>query len=142
MAGYNYYNQSAPNMTAGIMSNPYQAFQQPVRYSSPYELQYVTGIEGANAFQLPIGVMQMVLWDTDNDSFYIKKIDEMGRPKVVAWKDFIDHIEPEKKEVSEQPVYNESYICKNEVEEMINQALSQLTVGERGRIVRINELDS
>lgn len=134
MAGYNYYN---PQMTT-----PYNQYQQPVRYINPYEPQYVTGIEGANAFQLPQGVAQMILWDTDNDSFYIKKLDEMGRPRVVAWKDFTDHIEPDKPETASTPTQNAGYLTRAEAEELINQVLGQLTVGERGRIVRVNELDS
>ena len=134
MAGYNYYNQQTPAI--------YNQYQQPVRYVNPYEPQYVTGIEGANAFQLPQGVTQMILWDTDNDSFYIKKLDEMGRPRVVAWKDFTDHVEPEKSEIAVAQSQDAGYLTRAEAEELINQVLSQLTVGERGRIVRVNELDS
>ena len=134
MAGFNNFYNSNPN------------FYQQQRYISPYEPQYVTGIQGANAFQLPPGVQQMILWDTDNDSFYIKKLDEMGRPKVVAWKDFTDHVEP-----TPQVQQNQSgYLTTADIQSLLSnfmtkddfeKALGELSVGERGRIVR-NELDT
>lgn len=120
MIGYNYYYQNY----------------------NPYELKYVIGIEGANAFQLPPGVDKMILWDADNDSFYIKKLDEMGRPRVVAWKDFFDHVEPTKQESVVETASHGEYLTRTDAEELINKILSQLIVGERGRIVRADELDS
>lgn len=144
------YNSNPNQMTGGINFVPYtptpvalpQTPQQP-RYISGYEpMIYVTGIEGANAYQMPPGVSYVILWDTEFDSFYIKKLDEMGRPRVVAWKDFVDHVVPEKQEAA--PVKNESneYLTKADFESMLDKALSELSVGERGRIVRINELNS
>ena len=148
---------------ANNIYNPYQPYQpiQPMmRYQpNPYEPQYVTGIEGANAYQMPPGVSQMILWDTDSDCFYIKKLDEIGRPRVVAWRDFSDHIipAPENQNGSEvqQSVDMSVYPTKKDLEDMLEKynmtnyltkdefekALSQLCVGERGRIVR-NELDT
>lgn len=116
-----------------------------------YEPQYVTGIEGANAFQMPPGVTKIILWDTDKDSFYVKMLDEMGRPKVVAWKDFADHVEPPR-EVQSSPDLS-VYPTKKDLEDMLDKfdtskyltkddletALNQLVVGERGRVVRSNE---
>ena len=141
----------------------YPAMNQPqIRYPNninPYDLQYVTGIEGANAYQMPYGVQQMVLWDVDNDSFYIKKLDEMGRPRVVAWKDFHDHVEPTPKNQNgseaQQLVDMSVYPTKKDLEDMLEKynmtnyltreefenTLKQLCVGERGRIVR-NELNT
>lgn len=146
--------------------NPYPTYGYPtinqpmMRYQqNPYEPQYVTGIEGANAYQMPPGVGQMILWDTDSDCFYIKKLDEIGRPRVVAWKDFSDHVipAPENQNGSDaqQSVDMSVYPTKKDLEDMLEKynmtnyltkdefekALSQLCVGERGRIVR-NELDT
>ena len=141
MAGFNnFYN---PGYSQPMYSYP----------RSPYEPIYVTGIEGANAFQMPQGVQQMILWDTDTDSFYIKKLDEMGRPRVVAWKDFTEHVMPQP---AEQPTAQDMsvYPTKKDLEDMLNQydmtqyltkkdfsdMLNRLYVGERGRIV-LSELD-
>lgn len=137
---YGTYNPNPynPNLSTSI---PTPVVTPQPRYISPYEPVYVTGIEGANAYQMPAGVTQMFLWDTDKDSFYVKKIDEMGRPRVVAWKDFVDHVEPEKP-VQAVSADTTNYLTKGEFEEMFNKALSELAVGERGRIVRINELNS
>lgn len=148
--------------------NPYQPYGYPMinqpqmRYPvsiNPYEPQYVTGIEGANAYQMPAGVQQMILWDTDKDCFYIKKLDEIGRPRVVAWKDFSDHVEPAQENQNgtdaQQTIDMSVYPTKKDLEDMLEKynmtnyltkdefekALGQLCVGERGRIVR-NELDT
>lgn len=92
-------------------------------------LIYVHGIDGANAYQMPPGVTKVILWDDEVDSFYIKALDDMGRPKVIAWKDFVDHVIPQ---APEQPVADTSmYITKAD----LKQYLSQLYVGERGRIM-------
>ena len=153
------------NNTPG-MQNPYQyGVTTPVQYPTipqprgyfNYEPQYVTGIEGANAFQLPPGVTQMILWDTENDSFYIKKLDEIGRPKVVAWKDYTDHVETKQPEVVAQNNIDFSvYPTKKDLEDMLNKfdtsryltkedlnkVIDELFVGERGKVVRNSELNT
>ena len=156
MAGYNNYTANP---------NPYQFGVTPVQYQNPpqprpyynYDTIYVTGIEGANAFQLPPGVTHVVLWDTDVDSFYIKKLDEMGRPKVVAWKDYVDHVEPKKPESVEPSNIDFSvYPTKKDIEAMLSKfdtskyltkedlekVIGELFVGERGKVVRHNELNT
>lgn len=153
-------NYNNPSYTYGYVPSAYQAMQQPaMRYpQNMYEPQYVTGIEGANAYQMPPGISQMILWDTDRDCFYIKKVDEIGRPKVVAWKDFSDHVEPLENQNGSmaQPAIDMSvYPTKKDLEDMLEKynmtnyltkdefekILGQLCVGERGRIVR-NELNT
>lgn len=115
----------------------YPGYQQ---YSQYPELPYVTGIEGANAFQMPRGVSKIVLWDTHNDSFYVKMLDEMGRPKVVAWKDYIDHVEPEPEvKQTETSIDTSKFVTKDDLMSILDKALSGLTIGEQGRIVRSNE---
>lgn len=146
-----YYNPTVtPQPVYGYSPSAIRPFQ------NSYEPIYVTGIEGANAFQMPPGVQQMILWDADKDSFYVKKLDEMGRPRVVAWKDFSDHVEPDvqaKPQVSAD-VDMSVYPTRKDLEEMLEKydmtkyltkddfakMLNHLYVGERGRIV-LNELD-
>lgn len=164
MAGYNYFGTGgvgygangypAPNQTAGIYGNygP-QSYPQPQPQPQPMNLGmvYVHGIEGANAYQLPQGVTEQILWDDDLDMFYIKKLDQMGRPKVVAWKDFHDHVEPEAKQQD-----TSAFLTKEDLRDFLNKigvsnfltksdldkALSELSVGAGGRIVRGNEFNA
>lgn len=133
MAGYNNYGYPYPSVdttqTNGVNYVP--------RYSGMPTMVYVNGIEGANAYQMPNGVTEQILWDADKDIFYVKKLDQMGRPRVVAVKDYFDHVEPEKTEPTTQPDIDLSkYVTKDD----LNKIIQELTVGLGGRIVRNNEL--
>ena len=130
MAGYNNYGYPYPSAdNVGLNTYP--------RVQAVQTMFYVNGIEGVNAFQLPPGVTEQVLWDADKDTFYVKKIDQMGRPRVVAVKDYFDHVEPEKTEPVTHPEIDMSqYVTKSD----LNKVIQELTVGLGGRIVRNNEL--
>ncbi len=126
MAGYNNYGYPYPPVDTSIPS-----------YPATQTMVYVKGIEGANAYQMPPGVTEQILWDTDEDIFYVKKLDQMGRPRIVAVKDYFDHVEPEKTEPVEKPEIDLSkYVTKDD----LNKIIQELTVGLGGRIVRNNEL--
>ena len=157
-ANFNAYN---PNFNPGLMNYGLpqyvpQTYQpQPQQYQQPQgmQLQYVHGIEGANAYQMPPGVTEGILWDNEVDSFYIKKLDEMGRPKVVAHKDFVDHVDPEPVKNEQMQVDMSKYMTKDDLMETLgkidlsafltkdslNKALdeytSTLVVGEQGKVV-------
>lgn len=131
-------NYGFPRYPNGVPSGLYPSVAQ------NQKLEYVHGIEGANAYQMPFGVTKVILWDNDVDSFYIKIIDEMGRPRVVAWKDFVDHVEPEPKESS--PVDMGKYVTKEDLAGLMTKTdfekvLSELMVGVGGKVVRSNELN-
>lgn len=122
------------------MPNGYSIPQQQAMPPVPNGLNYVHGIEGAHAFPMPAGVNQIILWDDTDDYFYIKGYDNMGKPKVLAWNEFKPHIE-NKKQQSQQQVRQpdmSQYITKKDLEKIIGQ----LTIGEQGRIVRMNEHDA
>ena len=121
---------------------------------------YVTGRAGADAYPMPQGVNMLILWDNDADRFYIKGYDNNGRPRVLADNDFQPHVEPE----PIQPNIDLSnYPTKDDIQHMIseafnnitlpnmssyvtqkelNAALSNLAVGNGGRIVRNDEPDA
>lgn len=100
------------------------------QHPAQQQLVYVHGIDGANAYQLPQGVTKQILWDDDMDSFYIKAIDDMGRPRVIAWKDFTDHVIPPAQETQQAPAVDTSqFITKEDFAQMLNR----LYVGERGK---------
>ena len=160
MAGFNgnYYNNGIGN-NYGAMQNGGMYYSAPAPNSIQALLQpiYVHGLEGANAYQLPMGVMRQILWDDEQPRFYIKALDEFGRPKVIADNDFQPHVEPQ----TEQHVGNSEqidfsvYPTRKDLEDFLNKfdtskfltkndldkALSELTLGAQGRIVR-NESDS
>ena len=162
MAGFNgnYYNNQVPGNYGAVQNggvyyassmpnNSIQALLQPI---------YVHGIEGANAYQLPMGVMRQILWDDEQPRFYIKALDEFGRPKVVADNDFQPHVEPPKDQTAGAngaQVDLSDYPTRKDLEDFLNKfdmskfltkhdldkALSELTLGAQGRIVR-NESNS
>lgn len=101
---------------------------------------YVNGRAGADAYPLPMGVNFMILWDTDARRFYIKGYDNNGMPRVLEDNDYGPHTEPEP--VPQQNVDMSSYATKEDIQKMRNDfdsILSQLAVGNGGRIVRMNE---
>lgn len=101
---------------------------------------YVNGRAGADAFQLPTGVNYMVLWDTESKRFFEKGYDNNGMPRVLADNDFSPHIEPEN--MSQSSVDLSHYATKEDIQKMrqdFDSILSQLAVGNGGRIVRMNE---
>ena len=128
----------------GIAAQNY-AFQQ-----SSMPLVYVHGREGANAYQLPPGVTKQLLWDDEVNRFYIKAIDEYGRPKIVADNDFFPHVEEPKNDSSAPGVDMSDYPTRHDIEEFLSKfdtskfltkkdlddALNNLVLGAQGRIVR------
>ena len=102
---------------------------------------------------------RIVLWDNDYDRFYIKGYDNNGRPRVLGDFDFQPHVEPE---TATPQIDLSAYATKADIANMIedsmkkisqnqpnmgkfvtmkylDQALSELSVGNGGRIVRNNE---
>lgn len=101
---------------------------------------YVNGRAGADAYPLPMGVNFMILWDTDARRFYIKGYDNNGMPRVLEDNDYGPHSEPEP--APQQNVDLSSYATKEDIKRMrddFDSILSQLAVGNGGRIVRMNE---
>ena len=132
--------------------NTYQQNQMPVQDNRFQFVDYVSGRAGADAYQLPTGVTRALLFDNDTNRFYVKTYDNNGRPRVVEDNDFQTHVDPEPQ--MQQPNIDMSrYATKDDIREMIDSALnntyvtqssldkqlSNLSVGNGGRIVRNNE---
>lgn len=163
--GYDYGNSfgSRNNQNGSFGLSPNQIAQYFERGYLVYT-DYVSGKTAAELYQLPPGVTKAILWDNDRDRYYVKTYDDTGRPRVVADNDFMKHIDPEP-----QPMQNidlTPYATKEDIQKMIsqsisevlgninipqpnlsgyvtmqefNQALGNLSVGNGGRIVRIDE---
>lgn len=129
---------------------------------------FVTGRAGADAYQLPHGVNMQILWDDDNDRFYVKGYDESGRPRILMDKDYFDHVEPE---TPVPDIDMSRYATKDDINAMITEAINNavkeiakktkapdmknyvtreyfdeqlagLSVGSGGRVVRADESDA
>lgn len=101
---------------------------------------YVSGRAGADAYPLPMGVNYMILWDTESHRFYEKGYDNNGIPRVLGDYDYGPHSEPE--HASQQNVDLSVFATKDDIQKMRNdfdRILSELAVGNGGRIVRMNE---
>ena len=101
---------------------------------------YVSGRAGADAYPLPMGVNYMILWDTESRRFYEKGYDNNGIPRVLTDNDYGPHVEPEP--ARQQNVDMSGYATKDDIQKMRNdfdRILSELAVGNGGRIVRMNE---
>jgi len=109
-----------------------------INYRGPYmptpasQQIFVQGIEAAKAYQIPYGMNAVILWDTEKDLFYVKQLDSMGRPYIAKICSYTDYVEPEPEPAPVQNVDTAKFITK----EYLDQVLSQLFVGEKGRIVR------
>ena len=82
--------------------------------------------------------------------FYIKAIDEYGRPKIVADNDFFPHVEEPKNNAHGSNVDMSDYPTRHDIEEFLSKfdtskfltkkdlddALNNLVLGAQGRIVR------
>ncbi len=154
--GYNGYSVAPSNSygNSGGWNNPQPSQQPAIEYQ-----EFVHGRAGAEAYQLKPGVNRQVLWDDETDRFYIKGYDNNGRPRVLADNDFIPHVEPEP-QVPQIDLSN--YATKDDLKQMLSEAfkniqlpkpnmtgyvtqhdldvaLSGLSVGNGGRIVRFDE---
>lgn len=100
---------------------------------NPYQQIFVQGIEGAKAFQMPYGVTAVILWDTEKDLFYLKRLDEMGRPYIAKTCSYADYEEPVPEETvrASAPVNTDGFVTKD----YFDSVIKRLSVGERGRIV-------
>ena len=126
--------------TSGVNVNAgWNGYNQAPQQSSDGKV-YVSGRAGADAYPLPMGVNYMILWDTESHRFYEKGYDNNGIPRVLGDYDYGPHSEPET--ASQQNVDLSAFATKDDIQKMRNdfdRILSELAVGNGGRIVRMNE---
>lgn len=126
--------------TAQAVQQQYQNQWASSQQMTPSIDYYVHGIEGANAFQMPMGVNKVRLWDEDLDQFFVKGYDQNGIPRILGWFDYSQHVveEPKTEQNASSTIDLSKYLTKEDFE----KAIAQLCVGERGRIVMNHEPDA
>lgn len=169
-SGYGYGNNF------GTMNNQNGTFglspDEIVRYFKQGYLvwsDYVHGKAAADIYRLPPGVNSGILWDDENNRYFVKKYDDNGIPRVMVDNDFIPHVEPEPQSTANIDLSN--YATKDDIQKIVseafaanmasyqqqiqqmgapdmsnyvtmqqfNQGLNSLSVGNGGRIVRNDE---
>ena len=163
MPGYNNFNN--PYLAQNQVVNPRLNYHQ--NWGVPYNQMpqqssdgrvYVNGRAGADAYPIPPGLNEIILWDTEGKRFYIKGYDNNGMPRVLADNDYAPHTAPEVQ--AQGNVDLSSYATKEDIKNMIaeafansaapnmagyvtreemDKAFSGLMLGNGGRIVRSNE---
>lgn len=153
--GFNYYNPATGLYNYQIPQQTYIPTNVPAQIQPAFQPIYVHGLDGANAYQLQPGVTRQILWDDEQNRFYIKGLDEYGRPKILADNDFTPHVEAQTESHNNDNVDFSVYPTKKDMEEFLSKfdvsryltkadldkALSELSLGAQGRIVR-NEHDA
>lgn len=124
---------------------------------------YVTGRAGADAYQMPPGVVEQILWDDDAPRFYIKGYDEKGRPRVLEDNDYQSHIDSDMTQNGiDMSMYAtkddiksimtdmakkikmpnmSGYVTTDDLNKALSDFLSELCVGSGGKVIRSGELD-
>lgn len=157
---FQYQPNTAGNYAFGAGYQPLQNQSQQQANDHYVYTDYVSGRAGADAYQMPPNVNKVWLFDNDTNRFYIKSYDNNGRPRVMEDNDFAPHVEPEPASNQIPQIDLSPYATKADLEQMfsnamknvqlpnlanyvtqndLDKALSGLSVGNGGRIVRVNE---
>lgn len=124
-----YYGGPANNW-AGYSNNGWgqQSVQPAVPQSTAFQQIFVQGEAGAKAFQLPPGCTFATLWDTEAQIFYIKRIDQNGRPFPLEAYDYTPHVDP-----ASQPIDLSKYVTTEQLSQYVTVAqLKELLENSKG----------
>lgn len=98
----------------------------------PFQRIYVNGRAGADAYPLPQGVNEIVLWDTEAHRYYVKGYDNNGIPRVIEDNDYTPHVEPVREEMT---------ITKDDIRAMIEEAVAGIGKPNMSGFVTQKELN-
>lgn len=91
--------------------------QQPVNNSN---MIWVQGLEGAKGYNLPNGAtLPLPLWDSENQTIYIKSVDQNGKP-IMTILDYVERTEEIPKKQTEDVVKPE-YATKEQIDALSEQ---------------------
>lgn len=104
---------------ANLYPNPYIPAPQPVQPQQPVRtMEWVQGIEGAKAFPVGPGVTQP-LWDSENQTIYIKMTDQTGIPQPLRILDYTERAPVE--------TTASHYVTAEELNDILDQKFDALT---------------
>lgn len=114
-----------------MINNPYNSYINP--YTNPYinpfnpynqpayipehrqEIPFVQGIEAAKAYQVAAG-SKVILFDSEDQRFYVKQTDANGVPQPMLIFDYVQHKDPEPKK---EEVDFSQFVTKEDLEKII-----------------------
>jgi len=107
---------------------PQTPVQQPQR--QPDTKIIVNGRPAADVYPIPQGSNMVILWDRNGERLFVKAYDNNGYPCVVEDYDLTPHVDPEP-----------AYVTKEDIREMIQDALSDIQMPNPKNFVTRDYLD-
>lgn len=100
--------------------NPYSyiPYNQPYYTPEPRQetsIPFVQGIEAAKAYQVAAG-SKVILFDSEDQRFYVKQTDANGVPQPMMIFDYVQHKDPEPKK---EEVDFSQFVTKDDLEKII-----------------------
>lgn len=114
--------------------NSYLSQLNQIQQPQPQALTWVTGIEGAKAYQMPAN-STVSLFDKNDDLMYIKSTDGAGFPTIRTFK-FYEETEKESKTISVDDYVSKTEFetFKKEVAEYVEQFIQQNAKSNKQKI--------
>lgn len=117
-----------PNAYA-MPQNPYQQIPQPIvqpQNDGPIMAWVQGGINGAKSYPVPPN-QRAYLFDSEDNTFYVKDVDQNGMPKPLRAFDYTERIIEE-----EQPNNTSNFVTRDEIKDIIKEALSENNYNRKG----------
>lgn len=116
VGAYGNQTPSWPNQAYPVQQNNVeQAGNQPLS-----NIIWVQGESGAKAYILPNG-NTMALWDSEQQTIYVKSVDANGRPTMTI----LDYVDRNAPTVTEEPI-TQNYVTQDQLESFSNQVTQQM----------------
>ena len=103
---------------------------QPQPQRQPDTKIIVNGRAAADAYPMPQGATMVYLWDRNGERLFVKAYDNNGYPCVIEDYDLTPHVDPEP-----------AYVTKEDIREMIEEALSNIQMPNPKLFVTKDYLD-
>lgn len=120
MYGYPYYAQPMPDQLAQLRQNPMYQQQQALPYSAPQQQTGITWVQGENAAKsYPVANGSTVtLWDSEQQTIYIKSADATGMPtmKII---DYTERVQASKTPCNATNEPDKQYVTRDEFNALV-----------------------
>ena len=102
--------------------NPYTQIPQPImqqQNEGPIMAWVQGGLNGAKSYPVPPN-QRAYLFDSEEDTFYVKDVDQNGMPKPIRAFDYTERIVEE-----EQSNNTSNFVTRDEIKDIIKEALNE-----------------